>query len=198
MRGLPFIILILVTFSCERKRGYAPTEKTGTISTKKDGHNVDLYEPLQFVISDQQLDKRLGIKAIPISLSENFLAERLIDTLGDSSIVEIKEGKLVLKDSFSISIHPPRVLTHEDIDFMLNQQRILKDLYWDNSRLGFNASNTKEWYEFSVPLFSCDSSKVVMQMYSTCDQFLCRHDTPILLTKNEGHWTADIGAVVFH
>ncbi|MBI3220580.1 MAG: hypothetical protein HYZ44_13785 [Bacteroidetes bacterium] len=198
MKELPFIILILLTFSCGQKRDRIPIDKSVTVSAKGDLNNVDLYEALQFVISDQQLDKRLGIKTTPISLSEHFLTERLIDTLDNSSIIEIKEGKLVLKDSFSISFHPPRVLTREDIDFMLNQQRILEDFYWDNSRLGFNTSNTKEWYEFSIPLFSRDSSKIVMQMYWTCDQFLCRHDTPILLTKDEGHWAADTGPVVLH
>jgi len=198
MKGLSLIILILLTFSCGQRCNEIPIDKSVTISAKRDLPNADLYEALQFVISDQLLDMHLGIKTTPISVGEHFLAERLIDTVDNSSIFEIKDGQLVLKDSFSISIHPPRVLTREDIDFMLKQQRTLKHFYWDNSRIGFNASNTKEWYEFSIPLFSSDSSKVVMQMYWTCDQFLCRHDTPIVLTKEDGHWAADTGPTVFH
>lgn len=198
MKNLSAIILILLTISCRHKPEAIQTTNNSTVLVKKDTSHAELYKVLQFVIADQQLNRRTGINTEPIPISEQYLLERLIDTTDVSSAVVLKDGKLVLKDTFTYTIHPPRVLTNDDISFMKSQLAKLKNFYWDNTRLGFNASNEKEWYQFSVPLFSRDSTKIVMHMYWTCNQFMCRDETPILVKKEQGHWIVETGPILYH
>ncbi len=196
---LRFILLILLFASCQHKSQHLPSSTNKIIAENKTYGNDAIYKVVQFIIQDQHLDRRLGFRALPIEISTHFIQERAIDTVDrDNSFVEIKDGKFKLRESATFYLKPRQCLTKEDIATMSDQLTALKDFRWDNTRLGFDTENKKEWYEFSVPLFSKDSSKVLMKMYWRCDQFLCGHDTAILLTKENGLWTSEADFIAVH
>jgi hypothetical protein len=177
------------------------TSSNQEISSPQRFNHPEVYKVIHRVIADQGLDKNLGIDLNPTeaqSLSQYFLNQMLLDTTQEASVIAIENGKLIIKDSAIFLMSRKKWLTQEDVDHMLTQKEKLKDFQWDNARLGFNSGNEREWYEFSVPLFSKDSTKIVMEYQWRCNQFLCGHDVPVLLTWENGIWILETGPVTNH
>jgi hypothetical protein len=82
----------------------------------------------------------------------------------------------------------PKLLTTDDINFMLQTRREINAFKWDNKKLNFNLKN-KEWcYEISIPLFSKDKTQVIVRVSHFCSEFLCGGGDVYLFTKNRNDW----------
>ena len=90
-----------------------------------------------------------------------------------------------------------RCLTKEDISFMLSQKNMHPGFKWNNSRLGFTMENRNSWYTFSIPLFSRDSSKVIMMIRDMCPG-LCGSGETLLFKKENNEWISSTSGVWYH
>jgi hypothetical protein len=160
-----------------------------------------VYDLLQFVIEDQELDKTHGLRLDPEEncsldksdkdfLQDLVVEEPVSDTLTNS-------GKYEVKIPTTFELKMTRCLTQDDVDFMLNQKIKNKTLQWDNSRLGFDLNNSNDWYVFSVPLLSRDKQKAVMMVRDLC-KGLCGQGWTLVLTKENGKWTSEKGLSRIH
>ena len=115
------------------------------------------------------------------------------DTISDREIYDFMRAVIIeqeLRRDNGLSIVPQ---SNADIDYMLKQKEEHLSFKWDNSRLGFNRDNNKQWYVFSVPLFSKDKSKAVM-MIEDLYQGLCGYGWTVLFKKENDKWTSQTGA----
>ena len=168
---------------------------------KRETMNDEVYDLLQFVIEDQELDKTHGLRLDPEEncsldksdkefLKDLIVEEPVSDTLTNS-------GKYELKIPTTFEFKLTRCLTQDDVDFMLNQKIENKTMQWENSRLGFDPNNSNDWYAFSVPLLSRDKQKAVMMVRHLC-KGLCGRSWTLLLTRENGKWTSEKGLSWMH
>ncbi len=131
----------------------------------------------------------------PAKESEPFTVT--IDSSGDSLHLKIVENKDYTYEFVGATSNLENCFTREDVNYMLQQKRKLKSFSWDNSRLGFDTTNKKAWYSFSVPLFSKDHKKAIMSVEESCPG-LCGSGYTMLFTKQNNVWTSHYGIMHFH
>ncbi|MFK7749486.1 MAG: hypothetical protein AB8B65_13910 [Kordia sp.] len=169
---------------------------------QKETSHQDIYDFIEIVIKEQQLDKNHAISITPES---RFSISESDDVTFNEALFEIqqKEQKQKAFDknedyvfTFNI-VNYLKKLTKEDIYEMQRQKKELTRFKWDNSRLGFNQSNKTNSYTFSVPLFSKDRTKAVMMINDLCSG-LCGNGKSIFFSKENGEWTSAIASFWFH
>ena len=179
-------LLLYLTFSCEK-------------SEKKDiTSNLDIYEFMKVVIQEQNLNLNHGISLKP---EPNFDLTESDATNFNLLLVELESNEKK-NDTLNRSVDFNALtllssLNKEDISEMISQKENLEKFQWNNENLEFNLSNNKNWYSFSVPLFSKDRNKAVMMIRNLCSG-LCGGGKTILFTKKNGEWTSEIGMVWYH
>lgn len=161
----------------------------------------EIYDLLQFVIVDQELEKTYGLQIDPEEntnlgkIDKEFLTDLIIDE--PKIDTTNTSGKFELTIPITFEIKHTKCLTQDDVDFMLNQQVENKTFKWDNSRLGFDLSDKKDWYVLSVPIFSKDKKRAVMMVRHLC-KGLCGTGWTLLLTNENGKWTSEKGLSWIH
>jgi len=192
-----YIAIVLSTIACQSKveqrtsdiSERAISDVSAAVILDSQDHR-EIYSIINGLIADGKLNRNYVLKTIAEETSEYFLRSLVIEH-GDANSSQLRvssDGKLVLNDSAVLVRGPERCLESADVDHMLMQEKQMEKFQWDNSRLGFQGSNKKEWYTISVPLFSADSSKAVVRIFYRCDQFLCGTDETLLLTSRNGRW----------
>ena len=177
------------------------TSITDTLAEVKpsipDTSNQNIYDFMKVVIADQKLDLSYGLTIEPeqgcdLSQDDKIFLKTLL--------IEKTKPKKDTDDwrNMTITINQlPKCLTKGDIDEMLLQKEKLSNFTWDNSRLGFNLSNKKNWYCFSRPLFSVDRQKVIMMIRNLCPG-LCGTGWTVVFTKQNNKWTSQTGGQWIH
>ena len=180
--------IILTQIGCkESTYKLEPTIKTVSPAAPKapDTTNQFIYDFMKVVIAEQQLDLNNGLTIEPepgCDLSDND--KKFLETL----LFE-KAKPTPNPNDFTVIVELPKYLTRGDIDNMLLQKEKLQHFTWDNTRLGFNLSNRKDWYCFSIPLFSKDRKKAVMMIRDLCPG-LCGSGETIVFTNENNKWTS--------
>jgi hypothetical protein len=165
-----------------------------------------LYDVVKFIIEEQKLNRSYAINIAPLkNISQEDDEYYLMGLLIKARAEDITTQKIAALDSFHYVIDIPPYdfrlkdcLMKEDVDYMLHQKKKRHQFVWDGTALGFNAKNSHSWYSISVPLFSVDSSKVLVGVQFRCDQFMCGNEVDILLTKVDGKWESRTGPVIVH
>ncbi len=185
MNRLLILCLVTVLLSCEKRL------------TSDD----EVYELMQFVIADQELNKTYGLQLASEENCNSDISDKefLTDLIKDEIINDtpIDSGKFGLFIPIKFEIKLKKCLTQDDVDFMLNQKIENTNFQWNNTRLEFDSNNTKDWYVFSVPLFSKDKMKAVMMVQHLCEG-LCGQGWTLLLTKEDDKWTSQKGSSWIH
>jgi hypothetical protein len=166
------------------------------MSNIPDTSNQYIYDFMKVVISDQKLDLSCGLTIEPeqscdLQDDKMFLKRLLIEKLKP----KIKTGDW--RNTTITFNELPKRLTSVDIDDMLLQKEKLKSFTWDNSRLGFDISNKRNWYCFSRPLFSKDRKTVLMMIRNLCPG-LCGTSWTVMFVYENNKWTSKTGNQWIH
>ena len=199
------IIAVAIIFclgSCGQPGPGSPHQLTQSLLNKAPLPDAEIYDFMNIVIKDQNLDRMGGLALEPqpdIDLSERdeiFLKSLLIDTTRKQKVDEASTDLFNTNISSSFG-QLDKCLTRADIDFMLEQKAHHAGFAWDNARLGFNSSNTESWWVFSIPLFSKDGSKAVMMIRFLC-KGLCGTGWTVLFRKENNKWISQTGNGWYH
>jgi hypothetical protein len=150
----------------------------------------EIYSIIQIVIKKEKLSRKYGLQINPglhfnISNEDSsylvtLLKPEVIDTTNKSDSVGFGFG--------SDFTWPNRnVFTRDDIEYILQTKHFFTDFKWDNSKLGFDLSNRKKRYTFSVPYFNLRHDKVIV-MYEFLCPGLCGGGQTLLLSKTDKGW----------
>lgn len=208
MKNLTKIIgltISIIVIGCgQADQTLKPLPKQDTLSTsktveiKQDTSNQDIYDFMKVVIADQHLELKNGLTLEPelgCDLSQDD------KTFLISLLIQPPTTKPKTDTGFTFTTYSPmdnlKCLTKSDIKSMLKQKEKYISFKWDNSRLGFDLHNDKQWYCFSIPLFSQDKTKAVMMIRDLCPG-LCGTGSTILFTKEKDKWTSVTGGPWIH
>lgn len=162
-----------------------------------DTTNQYIYDFMKIVIAERELNTTYGLAietehGCDLSLDDSvFLQKLLIEKKKKTDVPEDAKG--VLKTLNEL----PKCFTNADIEDMLQQKKLFSKFTWDNSRIGFRADNHKNWYCFSVPLFSRDKKKAIMMIRNLCPGLCGTGCTVVFMYKN-GKWTSTDGGQWIH
>jgi len=188
------------------------TSQQTALASKPDTINQDIYDFMKLMIVEQGLDLRNGLSLEPensctrAQSDEDFLNTLLIEQ--KKPIAKVDTGDLMNR-TVTVNVQDiDKCLTKEDVKSMLAQKdkhfpQELKlrngelPFRWDNSRLGFDLTNDRDWYAFSVPLFSEDKTKAIMMIRSLCPG-LCGSGKTVLFRKQNGKWKSQTGGQWIH
>jgi len=149
----------------------------------------ELYVFMQIVTTDLNLNKSFGLSGTPDTsfqyqkINRDFLSKFLVDTVKNSQVTD--SSGLFYPD---LNYDSRKCLTKEDIASMLKKKKIIPSFKWQKSKLGFSATTKKEWYSFSLPIFNADSSKAIILVRYTCDQFMCGNGDIFVFLKADNKW----------
>lgn len=187
------LVLLLISFFANFSIGQIKPIENKSLNDK---NKQEIYNFIQLVIDQTELKKdyKLSLTSYEDSdITNSFLKKFLIDTV--SKVSEKKSSQLI-KDSITgkyivpiTSIWPsqPKVLTANDINYMLEQKKYSENFKWDNSIFNFNQTNNDNWYSISLPLFSTDKSKVIVTIVDRC-KGLCGTGYTYLFIKVDDKW----------
>jgi hypothetical protein len=190
------------------------TIKLETLPAKQsDYSNPHIYNFMRMVIRDQKLNKKYGLLVIPeqncgtygddrLNLKQLLIEEKkpekvAPDTVSSDSIypgMVFSSGPAIIT---TVYFGPEKCLTRSDIKFMMAQKGEWTNFKWDNDRLGFDKANKKNYYAFSVPLFSKDRKKAVIKIESLCPG-LCGTGNLVAYIKKNGKWKGSTGLPWIH
>lgn len=190
-------------------------------SVQIDNSNRFIYEFMRIVIADQKLNFNYGLELTPESNCsmgyDSIYLQTLLIVPPKKPVQRPAEYKTEIDSSSKgnhkltfkklnvvstitlepISMELKNCLTKEDIEHMLSQKAKYTSFKWDNSKLRFDEANDKNWYCFSVPLFSKDSTKAIIMIRDLCPG-LCGSGSTVLYTKQNGVWTSQSGGQWYH
>jgi len=210
MRLLTTLIFISILWSCSNS---TPDKKTDLTSqtviadsittTKFDSTSApqEIYDFMSMVINEQKLHNNYGLiiesdQHLSIGgQDKKFLEDELI-IKKEEPVKTVTVNGIVMPTEIKMNMFT-RCLTKKDIDTMLIQNAIYKNVRWDNSRLGFDLHNDKNYYSFSIPVFSTDRTKAIIQIKDLCPG-LCGISKTVLFKKENGAWTSETGASAYH
>lgn len=213
--ALAFLFTAMGCKDADKKESDTAPVMTDPVQTttvaKPDTVNQDIYDFMKIVIADQKLDSSYGLTIEPepgSDLSQNdkvFLKTLLIEKpkqeeKADTSNWNKVDTGIWIPMPVPVTFHPfelEKCLTRNDINYMLSQKEALSTFKWDNTRLHFNLANNKNWYCFSIPLFSKDRNKAVMMIRSLCPG-LCGTGYTVLFIKEKNKWTSQTGPQWIH
>lgn len=201
-------VLILTLFGCgqsdkaDNKDLVDSTLKLADTLTRgksniRDTSNQYIYDFMQVVIADQKLDLSYGLTIEP---SRGCDLSQDDSTFLKTLLIEKSKPKKDTSDWRNVTVTfngLSKCLMKADIDEMLLQKEKLSKFTWDNSRLGFNNSNNKNWYCFSIPIFSKDKTKAVMMIRNLCPG-LCGTGWTVLFINENNRWTSTTGGQWMH
>lgn len=162
-----------------------------------DTANQDIYDFMKIVIAERQLNLGFGLAIEP---------EQNCDLSSDDAIflkTLLIEKKRSVKESDGLNNlivtgnELPKCFTKADVEDMLQQKKTFSTFTWNNTRLGFNPDNKKNWYCFSVPLFSKDRKKAIMMIRNLCPG-LCGTGSTVVFTKENKKWSSVDGGQWIH
>ena len=153
-----------------------------------------MYPLSTCLIADQKLDLSYGLTIEPergCDLSQDD--KTFFKTLQIEKIKQKEKVDTGGWETMTIAVNPfqlKKCLTQLDIDSILMQKARFATFKWDNSRLNFNPANDKNWYCFSISLFSKDRRKAVIMIRNLCPG-LCGTGGTILFTILRGRSNAN-------
>ena len=162
-----------------------------------DTTNQYIYDFMKMVITERKLNTAYGLAIEPehncdLSMDDSvFLKTLLIEKKKKTDVPEDATGVLITLNELL------KCFTKSDVENMLQQKKAFSKFTWDNSRLGFSADNHKNWYCFSVPLFSRDRQKAIMMIRNLCPGLCGTGSTAVFINKN-GKWTSIDGGQWIH
>ncbi len=194
------ILGTLLTVFCLANCDKAAKTDQQLITNKTIGQitETEIYSTLEYIITEQKLNKDYGLKFIPSDRcasgkeDKEFLTGLILTTDQKDSL-----ASSTIAIPLVLDLGLQKCLTKEDIDFMLSQKEINKEFQWNNSKLGFNLDNHDNWYEFSVPLFNKDKSKAIFLVSKLC-KGLCGTEQTFLVETNGGVRTFKTGYHYIH
>jgi hypothetical protein len=177
------------------------TVSVSSFGQTPDSSNQNIYDFMKIVIADQKLDLSYGLTIEPESNcnllqdDKTFLKTLLIQNKKQAVKSDTSNWRNKTFTSYAFELN--KCLTKADIATMLLQKEKLASFKWDNSRLGFKLSNHKNWYCFSIPIFSQDKNKAVMMIRNLCSG-LCGTGWTVLFIKENGKWISQTGEQWMH
>lgn len=210
MRLLTTLIFISILWSCNNStadKQADPTSEpviTDSITTAKfDSTSApqEIYDFMTIVIDEQKLHLNYGLivessQYLSVGCQDKKFLEDELLIKKEEPVKTVTVNGLVIPAEIKVNIFS-RCLTKKDINTMLIQNTTYKNVRWDNSRLGFDLSNDKNYYSFSVPVFSADRTKAIIQIKDLCPG-LCGISQTVLFKKEKGTWTSEVGAAAYH
>ena len=203
MKTIIFFVPVIIMFGCGQSNNdtdihftthydpVTPAFNPPPLSIQKiDTATQYIYDFMKMVIEEAKLDLSYGLYIIPGESCDpgqndkSYLNSLLIQKKEKEKSGDIYDGQTI-----TIIQEPERFLTKADRNSMLLQKEKLDSFEWDISRLGFNSMNKKNWYRFSVPLFSVDKRKVIMMIEDLCPG-LCGTGNTFVFTKENNKWTS--------
>ncbi|MEO8770734.1 MAG: hypothetical protein ABI402_11630 [Ferruginibacter sp.] len=202
MKTIIYFTLVIIMFGCgqsNKEHDIHFTTHSDPITTafntppaagKRDTTNQYIYDFMKIVIVEEKLDLSYGLSTVPEQRCDpgqedkDYLSRLLIKKKEKSKPININEWQTI-----KLSVEPERCLTNTDRNSMLLQKEKLDSFEWDISRLGFKSMNNKNWYSFSVPIFSADKRKAIMMIENLCPG-LCGTGNTIVFTKENNKWTS--------
>jgi len=196
------ITLFLLLFSCTKSRHNQRTEylDENVSVLKKDVIEADttnqyLYDFISDISDILKLDPNYGFDIRPqenisFDCKDRTYLKRFIQEKFDP------ESGLLIEFDFVSSFQPETdsteltssiYLDKVDTSFMLKKKRKLKDFVWDVDRLNFDTSNHKNWYSFSIPLFSKDHKIALFTIQDLCSG-LCGNGRTIIFKHENKKW----------
>lgn len=156
-----------------------------SFSQNKKLNNDEIYSIIKVVIKRDKLKKSFGLAKKPLerytTMDESFLKEYLKinnknneDKNNDTEIIT------------NISFPNKELLDEHEIIEMLDSKNNFKNFEWNNSHLKFSRNN-KKYYQFSIPLFNKDRTKVIIQYNYNCPG-LCGHGKTLFMNKIDNDW----------
>jgi hypothetical protein len=136
------------------------------------------------VIKDQKLDMGHGLS---ISPEQDYFSYVSGNELLGSLLIK-KEKKDTSKLIFYA--YPTACFTKEDTSYMFKEKTKFKNFAWDIEQFGFNGSNDKNYYAFTIPLFSIDHKKALITVDDLCPG-LCGSTVTLLYTYKRNKWTSE-------
>lgn len=190
-RHLPYqigLLLVVLIYGCAQSDQVADDSIQATAAQPTD-REAAIYDFIKMLIADQELDKTNWLNPLPAEFPAARLNEMLIDS-GSRQPIEVspKLGNVQAETHFGL----PQCLRQDDIFFIQKQLPGHTGFQWDHSRLGFASHQTDHWYQFSVPVFSIDSTKAIITLLSLC-KGLCGHGQTLVYQKTNHQW-AKLGA----
>ncbi len=151
----------------------------------------DLYEFMEVAFEKLQLTHGHGLKVAP--QTECTIWET--DSAMFARLTRDPDSPDPLHHSPRADL--PKFLEPGDLEFMLQQKKRLDTFHWDVEKLGLNAANDRDWYAFSLPLFSKDRKRVVLTVREMCQIKVCGSRN-YLFIHNDGEWTVVKGKKWYH
>ena len=191
------IVFLLILFLSNFSVGQV---KSADKNLSIEKNNQEIYDFIQLVIAQTNLNKDYNLSLTSYDnydITNTYLEKFRIDT-----ILKVSEKKTshLIKDSITgkyinskietiNSIWPsqPKVLTTNDINYMLEQKKYSENFKWDNTIINFNKTNKDNWYTISLPLFSIDKTKVIVTIVDRC-KGLCGTGYTYLFIKMGDEW----------
>ena len=128
-----------------------------------------------------------------IIISEKY-SGKLLPVQSDSTTKEIKINPVIIPHPLNfqmpitLTVHmEEQCLTNEDIKYMLSSKPNPNVFRWDNSRLGFDLDNHKNFYSLSIPLFSKDNKIALLKIEDLCPG-LCGTGSTYVFRQKKLKW----------
>jgi len=173
------------------------SEITSTYIQYPDTANQMIYDFMAVVINNKKLNLKYGLLIDPSQdFSLEYKDKEFLETLLEKKEPPVKTNTRSIPIEFTFDPYD-KCLTRMDIDQMLRQKEINKNIRWSNSRLGFDLTNHKNFYCFSVPVFSLDKKKAIVKISDLCPG-LCGTSETVLFKKENGKWISQSGFAALH
>jgi hypothetical protein len=174
--------------------------KAAIIVSQPDTSNQGIYDFMKIVIAEKKLDLTNGLAIDPeqgfdINEDDKAALQKLLIEPEKKATIDTGDYRTITFTAGEVGLE--KCLTKTDIKQMLLQKAQLASFQWDNSRLGFNMSNDKNWFSFSIPLFSKDKSIAIMKIEDGCPG-LCGTGETVLFRKQQNKWTCETGGQWIH
>ena len=198
------IVFLALTFFVNISNGQIIPTEDNSLNEK---NRQEIFDFIEYVISQSNLkkDQKLILKTFDdYNINKTFLEKFLIDTilkgsekkLNNLTKDSINGPYFIPREPISISLPArPKVLTIEEINYMLEQKKYAANFKWDNAIFNFNQANDEKWYNISLPLFSMDKTKVIVTILDGCTGLCGTGNTYLFIKNNEGwkketvsHW----------
>lgn len=195
MKRLLWVWTFIAVLGCGDKK--ETPSKGGAAALSKDSPHRAIYDVAEVVIRNTGMRKNFGLKEVPAEHifrgDDETLLTRMILPPDGNPIARLNQSDSIL---FEVGLR--RCLKEEDVPHMISQKDKYTDFRWNVALLGFDSTNTMEWYEMTVPVFSKDSSRVVVGVHYHCSYMECSGNTPVILYRKGDGWESEAGPVLLH
>jgi len=153
----------------------------------------EILDFIHFLISSGELQTEKYLSSNP----EPFFPCSEDEILQELLIKTTAKDTLPLKQRIFTITSSHKVLTEKDIEFIEVQHQRFENFQWDTKSLGFNQETTDYWNKLSLPYFSVDKQKVLIQMRGLCSG-LCGGGEILLFEKKDNQWKKATLTIWYH